>query len=111
MPRTPVVGDHYEEDEVAKLKDGRHIAMGKSWIHVTGQTGSGNANVINVRVPGLREIEHILNVQFYTDPITFSEDGLNPVNKKITGNVVGMTIYGIAAATTLTAEVIAIGPP
>ncbi len=80
----PIAGDHTEEDEVAKLKDGRHIAMGKSWINVTGNTGSGNVNVINVRVPGLREIEYILQVQFYTDPITYSEDGLNPVNKKIT---------------------------
>ena len=104
-------GDHSEEDEVAKLKDGRHIAMGKSWIHVTANTGTGGVNVINVRVPGLREIEHVMQVQFYTDPITYSDDGLNPVNKKITGNVVGMTIYGIHATTTLTAEVIAIGPP
>jgi len=104
-------GDHSEEDEVAKLKDGRHIAMGKSWVLMTGGQGSGTAGVINVRVPGLREIEHILQIEFYTDPITYAEDGLAPMNKKVTGNVVGMTIYGLAATTTLTAEVIAIGPP
>ena len=110
MPRTTVVGDHYEEDEVAKLKDGRHIAMGKSWV-VVSSIGEAAVTTINVRVPGLREIEYILNVQFHTDPITYSLDGLNPVNKKIVGNVVGMTIYGVFATTTLTAEVIAIGPP
>ena len=104
-------GDYSEEDLVAKLLDGRVIAMGKSWVHITGQTGTGNANVINVRVPGLREIDHIIQVEFYTNHITYSEDGLNPVNKKVTGNVVGMTIYGIYATTTLSVEVIAIGPP
>jgi len=103
-------GWHSEEDEVAKLKDGRHIAMGKSWV-VNTNTGSGSITVLNVRVPGLREIEHVLQVEFYTDPISYSLDGLNPMNKKVTGNVVGMTIYGMHATTTLTAEVIAIGPP
>ena len=106
----PIAGDHTEEDEVAKLKDGRHIAMGKSWV-VTTETATGSISTINVRVPGLREIEHVLQVEFYTSPITYAVDGLNPMNKKITGNVVGMTIHGMHATTTLTAEVIAIGPP
>ena len=106
----PIAGDHTEEDEVAKLKDGRHIAMGKSWVVVTA-TGTGQPTAINVRVPGLREIEYVLNVQFYTNPTSYAVDGLNPMNKKIVGNLVGMTIYGIHATTTLTAEVIAIGPP
>jgi len=107
MPTEDWVEEH---DIVAILQDGRVIAMGKNSVHMTG-TGSSNTAVLNVRVPDLREIEYILNVEYYLDPATFFVDDADPVNKVITGNVVGFTIYGNTAATTVTAEVIAIGPP
>lgn len=103
--------ENFDENKiVAKLKDGRVIAKGTN-SKVTTQTGTGSADTILVRVPGLREIDEVMHVQFSTDPITYSVDGLNPMNKHVEGNVVGMTIYGLNTTTTLTADVIAIGPP
>ena len=99
-----------ESDIVAILQDGRVIAMGKNWVYESG-SGTSTASVLNVRVPDLREIEYILNVELYTTANTYFEDDAGPMNKVITGNVVGFTIYGVYAATTITAEVIAIGPP
>lgn len=97
-----------EHDIVATLQDGRVIAMGKSWVW---SGTSETANVLNVRVPDLREIEYVLQVEFYTSPKTYSACFIGPMDKKITGNVVGFTLYGMAVATSLIAEVIAIGPP
>jgi len=91
-------------DRVATLQDGRVIAQAKRSTIVD----AGNVN-FNIRVPDLRMIEYVLQVEFYSDPDTYIESGF--MDKKITGNVVGMTIYGVAAGTTLTVEVIAIGPP
>lgn len=89
---------------VATLKDGRVIAFGSD----TRVVAPGNVN-INVVVPDLRQIEYVLEVQFSTNPDTYIESGF--ADKKITGNVVGLTVYGVHAGTTLTTEVIAIGPP
>lgn len=96
-------------DIVATLQDGRVIAMGRSYI-VSG-TDATTGQPINVRLPDLREIEYVLQVEFYCDPDTFSPSHIGPMDKKITGNVVGFTLFGMTATTTLTAEVIAIGPP
>ena len=102
-------------DQVAVLQDGRVIAMGKYYLKQAALfnevTGCEN---INVRVPDLRYIEYVLNIQFFyenanlcTEPIYMA------VNKKISGNVVGMTLWGAdnAGGGTLHVEVIAIGPP
>ena len=94
-------------DIVAHLRDGRLMAMGQ----YTQEVDQGNVNIV-VRVPDLKYIEYVIQVEFYTDPDTkFSDFAF--MDKKITGNIVGMTLYGIAAAagTTLTTQVIAIGPP
>ena len=99
-----------EHDIVAILQDGRVIAMGRA-MGYQAFYASGRPAPLNVRVPDLREIEYILNVQIHTDPATYFVDDAGPANKVITGNVVGFTIYGTAAATTILAEVIAIGPP
>jgi hypothetical protein len=58
-------------------------------------------------------IEHVIHIQFSTDPLSCSQPVYEPLNKKITGNVVGMTIMGAAysTGTTLTVDVIAVGPP
>ncbi len=100
-------------DQVAVLQDGKVIAYGTNYV--VGVFSGDACEVLNVRVPDLRKIDYVLQVQFTEDPINCGDKyGTYEVkNKKITGNVVGMTIFGAAysAGTTIIAEVIAIGPP
>ncbi len=101
---------------VAVLQEGRAVAMGKNYaLLAAGAAFTTGCEVINVRVPDLRMIEYVLNVQLHIAPITCTAPVYEAVNKKIHGNVVGMTIFGAnqsqAAGTTLIVEVIAIGPP
>ena len=100
-------------DQIAVLQDGRVIAYGVNWVQATWTSDAGE--VLNVCIPDLRMVEYVLQVQLTTDPsLTDTIEGPIIVsNKKITGNVVGMTITGDqhTAGTTLIAEVIAIGPP
>jgi len=105
-------------DQLAVLQDGRVIAMGKYYLRQAALFSTdGHAEgceAINVRVPDLRMIEYVLNVQFhYENANLCTEPIYEAVNKKISGNIVGMTIFGAAAAGggTLHVEVIAIGPP
>jgi hypothetical protein len=97
-------------DRIAITREGKLIAMGKNY---TVTAFSGGLAALNVCVPDLRYIEYVLNVQLEASPLSGTYPQYEVVNKKITGNVVGMTIYGAAYATgtTITAEVIAIGPP
>ncbi|GAH80639.1 unnamed protein product [marine sediment metagenome] len=97
--------------QIAVLQDGRVIAYGKNHIEGDLFTNGTACQFINVRVPDLRMIEYVLNVQFHTTPLACT--GITHINKEITGNVVGMTLSAhiAAAGTTLTVEVIAIGPP
>jgi len=105
-------------DQLAVLQDGRVIAMGKNYLkqddffHADGHAAGCEA--INVRVPDLRMIEYVLNVQFFYEVSNMCTTPIyEAVNKKISGNVVGMTLLGADAAGggTLHVEVIAIGPP
>jgi len=89
---------------VATLQDGRVMAYAKRDMGVV----SAGALPVAVRVPDLRLIEYVIQIQINVDPLV--EPGFI-VNKKITGNVVGFTLYAVSAGTTLNAEVIAIGPP
>lgn len=70
---------------------------------------AAGAVALNVSFPDLKHIEYILQVQFDTDP----DVNLNgpAQDKVITGNVVGMTLQNVAAGTTLSSTVIAVGPP
>ncbi|GAI99726.1 unnamed protein product [marine sediment metagenome] len=101
--------------QIAVLQDGRVIAYGKnvkSGDLFTGAVGDTvKCETIYVRVPDLRMIEYVLNVQFDISPTECIN--ITHLGKKITGNVVGMTLASHKAVTgvTLTAEVIAIGPP
>ena len=109
---SPVGKSH---DRIAVLQDGRVIAMGKCYTYGD-TTFSTGCEYVNVRVPDLRMIEYVLNVQFHLDPASMvqCDDPIyEAVNKKIVGNVVGMTVMGKANADggTLIVEVIAIGPP
>jgi len=101
-------------DKVATLQDGRVIAMGKYYLQQSSFFVSG-CEAINVRVPDLRMVEYVLNVQFFYENTNMCTYPIyEAVNKKISGNVVGMTILGAsdqAIGGTLHVEVIAIGPP
>lgn len=93
-----------KHDILTQHHDGRVTCMGKNYAT---DIDGGNIS-INVRVPGLREIEYVTHIQLRFDPIT-THGGV--LNKKITGNVVGMTIMNIGAGTTYIVEVQAIGSP
>jgi hypothetical protein len=89
---------------VAHLRDGRVMALGR-FTGVVPQ--GGNVNIV-VRVPDLKYVETVIQVEFYTNPDT---DATWWGDKKITGNLVGLTLYGLRTGTTLTTEIVAIGPP
>ena len=111
---SPVGKSH---DRIAVLQDGRVIAMGKYYKHKNENWFEAQAcEALNVRVPDLRMIEYVLNVQIHLDPASLlqCDDPIYEiVNKKISGNIVGMTIMGKEndAGGTMIVEVIAIGPP
>lgn len=112
--RTP--SGYNKHGQIAVLQDGRVIAFGKNYIDADTLFANGSTcQLINVRVPDLRMIEYVLNVQFDFIPTgNFScGDQLTVFGKKISGNIVGMTLSGDTEMTgvTLTVEVIAIGPP
>ncbi|MCK4266849.1 MAG: hypothetical protein KAX31_06180 [Thermoplasmata archaeon] len=105
-------------DQLSVLQDGRVIAMGKYYIEqadfFSSNGHAAGCEAINVRVPDLRMIEYVLNIQFFYENANICAEPIyEAVNKKITGNVVGMTLLGAANAGggTLHVEVIAIGPP
>jgi len=88
---------------LATLKDGRVIASGSATYTVP--IGGGNQPVA-VTISELRKVEYVMQYKFTTDPLV---DPGTPVNEKIVDNAVGCTIAGVAAGTTLTVEVIALG--
>lgn len=87
---------------ISILKEARIIAVGKTTVIAP----SAGSYAITITVPDLRKVEYVLNYKFTTDPIC---DPGTPVNEKIVGNVVGFTIVGVGAGTTLTAEILAVG--
>lgn len=97
-------------DRVAMLQDGRLIAKGTNYVI---QDGAAACYVVNVRVPDLRMIEYVLDVEFYNTALDCTYWVAEAVNKKITGNVVGMTIFVSArgVGNTIFVDVIAVGPP
>ena len=95
-------GYHRVDRIVGTLLDGRTVAKG-----VTTQAVLAGLVYVTVTVPNLNFIEEVLHVEVYTNPACDIESGFG--NKNITGNVVGITIAGVSAGTTLIAEIIAIG--
>jgi hypothetical protein len=104
---------------VGQLRDGRVIAKGKNAKVLA---AAGNVGM-DVRIPDVRAIAHVIEVEFYTQDQTYAlwyDKWLYNVSAR-TGsdyddigkesNVVGLTIYQVQAATTLTAEVVVIGRP
>jgi len=85
------------------LRDGRSLAQGDAtYTFAT----AGNFAVV-IRLSDLKYIEKIIQYQFETDPIV---DPGSPVNEKITGNVVGMTLIGVGGGTTMVINVMGVGP-
>ena len=99
--------------QITVLQDGRVIAFGKNYFMADSFFPSEACHVLNVRVPDLRMVEYVLNVQLTVAALDCTKPPYEVVNKKITGNVVGMTLTGLenTAGGTITVEVIAIGPP
>lgn len=93
-----------KHDILTQHHDGRVTAMGRNYV----VDSDGGTTSLNVRVPGLREIEYVTHVQITTIPLA---GHFGVLNKKITGNVVGMTIHTLSTGTTVFVEVQAIGPP
>lgn len=96
-------------DRVAYLRESQLVAMGQNRIILTQAACIG----INVRLPDLKYIEHVLHIQCDLSGFNCSSTYLigEPVNKKIVGNIVGMSLYVVTNGTTLTVTVIALGPP
>ena len=89
---------------LAQLMDGQVIARSRMWALVNGQTDTP----VVITVPDLREVRAVLDIEFWTSPDTSI---YHDMDKRVHGNVVGITVYQIAAGTTLIVEVIALGPP
>jgi len=66
-----------------------------------------------VRVPDLRYIEHVLDVELSLEHFNCKTEYIigPPMNKTIDGNLVGMSLFVVSYGQTLTTKVVAIGPP
>lgn len=95
-------GYHRVDRIVATLFDGRTVAKG-----VTTQVVAVGATYVTVTIPNLNFIEEVLHVEVHTNPACAVEEWYG--NKNITGNIVGITIAGVGAGTTLITEIIAVG--
>ena len=95
-------GYHRVDRIVATLLDGRTVAKG-----VTTQAVLAGSTYVTVTIPNLNFIEEVLHIEVHTHPAVDIESGFG--NKTITGNVVGITIAGVADGTTLITEIIAVG--
>jgi len=88
---------------LAITKDRKVIASAS--VTQTVPIPGGNIPVL-VRVADLRSVEYVVQYKFDTDPLV---DIGSPVNEKIEANVVGLTLAGVAAGTTLTTTITCLG--
>lgn len=120
---------------VATLRDGRVIAWSRRAAHADFGT-DGECDDWVQRVPDLKYIEYVLEVEFdygelgdtsdkleESDDISYKMMIYEAVGKSILGNVVGMTLLGratnlsggtlqaISFGTSVYVDIIAIGPP
>lgn len=87
---------------LATLLDGRTIASDSATYVLP--TAGNYAIAVTIRLH--RVTERMIQYRPTTNPIC---DPGTPTNEVITGNVVGFTLIGVGAGTTLTAEVLASG--
>ncbi len=84
--------------------DGKVAAYGRNLV----SDDSGGDLAINVRIPGLKQIDHIISFN------TVSPDGIyhqSIMDAIITGNVVGVTIYQVSGGGTIVLTANALGSP
>jgi len=81
---------------IATYPNGKVLAENSNTITVP--IGGGDI-AITLSFPELKKIEAVKNIRFDTDPPVYPGE---PMNYKIDKNVVGCTLYGVAAGTTLT---------
>lgn len=101
-------------DRVAFLRGGRLIAMGRNTLNVDATAAA--LVMMYVRLPDLRMIEYILQVEpDITAPVFSTTDYIIHQEKWVCAdqaNVVGISLYAVAnTGMTLTCDVIAVGPP
>jgi len=101
-----LTGALYDSHEIVFITEDMRV-VAKSRLCTTGVAGGWQA--FNVRLPDLKYIENILHIQveIHPDPTAL----MGPLNKKIEGNVVGMSLYQNATGATVCIDVIAVGPP
>jgi hypothetical protein len=105
-----ITGALYDSHHIVFITEDMRV-VAKSTRCVIDDSGGGWLG-INVRLPDLKYIEDILHVQFDLQPIrVFTGFYGEALNKKIIGNVVGMSVYNTVAGTTICVDVIAVGPP
>ncbi|RLI77680.1 hypothetical protein DRP04_11055 [Archaeoglobales archaeon] len=86
--------------------DGHVIAKASNTIIVP--VDGGNISM-TITFPELRQIDAVLQIQVdKTDP-PVNIEGAVGTHKNIVGNVVGFTIFGVSAGTTLTASGVVLG--
>ena len=119
MAMPPIGGDRgikgalYDSHEIVFItEDMRVVAKSRLCTTVNNVVPQGVWNAFNIRLPDLKYIENILHiqVQIVPDPL----DLMGPINKKIVGNVVGMSLYQSHATLTVSlvcVDVVAVGPP
>lgn len=86
---------------VSRLAGGKILARGSASKVVT-----SGAATIDVTIKDLRKVEYVLNILFSTSPST-TVHGPHDIYKR--ENVVGISLTDVAAGTTLTANVDAVG--
>jgi hypothetical protein len=86
----------------ATLYDGRTVASNRV-VLVCPQAGN---YAFTVQIVNHRTTERVLEYNRSTNPTC---DPGTPTGEKITGNVVGVTLIGVGAGTTLTVDVLAEG--
>ena len=79
--------------------------IGKNSTIVTVPLGGGDQPIV-VTIGTLSIVEHTLQYNITTNP---QVDHGTLGGEKITGNIVGATLYGVPTGTTLNIEVIAVG--
>jgi len=94
-------GYHRVNRIVTTLLDGRTVAKGVTTYNCLAATIS-----VEITIPNLNFIEEILNIQIHAPG---SASCPTWGQKTIVGNVVGLTICGLADGITATVEAIAIG--
>ena len=87
---------------VTILPDGRIIA--RTPLTATPVLATTDTALPAVTVTELKQVEYVLQVNLNTEPDTYAHEH----DPKITGNVVGMTIYA-GAGTTISGEVLTLG--